>query len=49
MVEFVALAYAVTVTKLPCVLSNNEECSLVAAEYQQLLSAIVGKITTSEL
>ena len=25
-------------TNLPCVLSENEECSLVAVEYQQLLA-----------
>ena len=36
--ELVALAYAATVAKLPCVLSRNDECVLVAAEYQQLLT-----------
>ena len=38
--ELVALTYAATVAKLPCVLSKNEEsqCVLVAAEYQQLLA-----------
>ena len=38
--EFVALAYAATVAKLPGVLSKNEEsqCVLEAAEYQQLFA-----------
>ena len=36
--ELVALTYAATVTKLPCVISKNEECALVAAEYKQLLA-----------
>ena len=36
--ELVALAYAATVAKLPCVLSKNEQCVLLAAEYQQLLA-----------
>ena len=40
-VELVALAYAATVIKLPCVISKNEECALVAAEYQQLLAVAV--------
>ena len=38
--ELVALAYAATVAKLPCVLWKNEESQyvLVAAEYQQFLA-----------